>query len=121
MQTIVGVGRCGVDRAWFCSPCLSSVRLHLTFGSFPIPSTHRFVSNRGRKSALAGLWWGGGKGIIVKDPSQITSDVEAEKKKRRLLMKDYGTFLTSLRGCYYTAEDVGVNEGDMNLIFKTTR
>lgn len=69
------------------------------------------------KNALAGLWWGGGKGVIsrpkegdLKDPS-----------RREALFNEYGRFISSLRGCYITAEDVGTNTTDMAHIANETR
>ncbi len=70
-----------------------------------------------RKNALAGLWWGGGKGIILHNPKVDFQDKEA----REYLFKEYGRFVTTLKGCYITAEDVGANTCDMANVFSTTR
>ena len=70
-----------------------------------------------RKNALANLWWGGGKGIMVHNPKNNKSDL----KMREELYKDYGRFITSIKGCYITAEDVGTCEEDMGNIFTQTR
>lgn len=70
-----------------------------------------------RKSALAGLWWGGGKGIIVRRPDAPWQD----PTYRRTLYREYGGFTTSLRGVYITAEDVGSGPADMASVFETTR
>ncbi|MBC8069890.1 MAG: Glu/Leu/Phe/Val dehydrogenase [Deltaproteobacteria bacterium] len=70
-----------------------------------------------RKSALAGLWWGGGKGIIVRQSDASWRD----RAYRHALYRDYGAFTTSLRGCYVTAEDVGTGPDDMASVFETTR
>lgn len=70
-----------------------------------------------RKNALAGLWWGGGKGVIARDPR-----VEDQNPAVRAeIFEDYGKFVSSLRGAYITAEDVGTNETDIANIFKGTR
>lgn len=71
----------------------------------------------GRKNALAGLWWGGGKGVIWRESDQDYKD----RKFRDTLFKEYGEFMTSLNGCYITAEDLGVTVDDMRQIFSTTR
>jgi hypothetical protein len=55
----------------------------------------RLALGMGRKSALAGLWWGGGKGVIA-HPNPLALD----NREREQLMHEYGTFLTSLRGAY---------------------
>lgn len=70
-----------------------------------------------RKNALANLWWGGGKGIMVHNPEYDKSD----PKMREAIYKDYGRFITSINGCYITAEDVGTCEEDMGNIFTQTR
>ena len=70
-----------------------------------------------RKNALANLWWGGGKGIMVHNPKYDKSDA----KMREAIYKDYGRFISSINGCYITAEDVGTCEEDMGNIFTQTR
>ena len=69
------------------------------------------------KNSLAGLWWGGGKGIMIYNPEFDKSDVEI----RNFLYKEYGEFITSLNGAYITAEDVGTSESDMAQVFANTR
>lgn len=69
------------------------------------------------KNALAGLWWGGGKGVMAHNPDVDKHDPEI----REFLYKEYGEFMTSLRGCYVTAEDVGTSVEDMANIFSKTR
>jgi len=71
----------------------------------------------GQKCALAGLWWGGGKGVIARRPDVDHRDVDV----RRRIYTDYGRFLTSLRGCYVAAEDVGTTPEDMAWVHSTTR
>ena len=71
----------------------------------------------GRKNALAGLFWGGGKGVIA-DPGGDRARDPAFRKK---LYREYGAFVSSLRGCYVTAEDVGATPADMAEVFRTTR
>lgn len=70
-----------------------------------------------RKNALAGLWWGGGKGIVVRREGADWRD----PAYRRTLYREYGEFTTSLRGVYITAEDVGTTPPDMASVFETTR
>lgn len=71
----------------------------------------------GRKNALAGLWWGGGKGI-VSPPAGL--DV-TRPESRRALFRDYGDFVSSLRGIYVTAEDAGTMPEDVSEVFRRTR
>lgn len=77
----------------------------------------RLSLGMGRKSALAGLWWGGGKGIIHQTDEIATQNTSA----RRAVYHDFGQFLTSLRGCYIGAEDVGTVPSDMANVFERTR
>ncbi len=77
----------------------------------------RLGRRMGRKNALAGLWWGGGKGVIAR-PSE---DQHKNRAYRNTLYREYGAFITSLRGCYVTAEDAGTTAPDMAEIFRTTR
>lgn len=76
-----------------------------------------------RKNALAGLWWGGGKGIIAvtealkKEPEIF----EVGSPRRNALFEAYGRFVASLNGVYYTAEDIGTKTADMNAILRTNR
>ncbi|MFH1194192.1 MAG: Glu/Leu/Phe/Val dehydrogenase dimerization domain-containing protein [bacterium] len=69
------------------------------------------------KNALAGLWWGGGKGVMSHNPDTDKFSPEI----REYLYKEYGKLMTSLQGCYVTAEDVGTNVSDMANIFSNTR
>ena len=70
-----------------------------------------------RKNSTAGLWWGGGKGII----SQVPGDAHADPDYRSSLYRAYGAFISSLRGCYVTAEDAGTSPLDMEDVYRTTR
>jgi leucine dehydrogenase len=70
-----------------------------------------------RKNALAGLWWGGGKGVMARN-----SDVDRDDRGvRDSLYREYGELMTAVHGCYVTAEDVGTSVEDMARIFATTR
>jgi glutamate dehydrogenase/leucine dehydrogenase len=77
----------------------------------------RLARGMTHKNALAGLWWGGGKGVMAMGTGQD----ESNPVVRRRIYEEYGEFMTSLRGCYVTAEDVGTSVGDMAAIFSKTR
>ncbi len=68
-----------------------------------------------RKNALAGLWWGGGKGLIA------GSESPPDDHSRRILYREYGDFVSSLGGCYVTAEDAGTRPQDVATVFERTR
>jgi len=63
------------------------------------------------KAAAAGLDLGGGKAVILGDP---TTD------KSEALLRAYGRFVDGLGGRYLTAEDVGTTQADMDLIRRET-
>jgi leucine dehydrogenase len=101
------------------------------------------------KNALAGLWHGGGKGVMAKNSGcyqQIDHEREAKAlhgnancsthgggnsndddgdmellDMRKLIFEEYGEFISRLHGAYVTAEDVGVTERDMRAVFSRTR
>ncbi len=64
------------------------------------------------KNALAGLDHGGGKAVILGDPS---------RDKTPELLRAYGRFVESLGGRYVTACDVGTYVADMDVVSETTR
>ena len=59
------------------------------------------------KNALADLDLGGGKAVIIGDPTTIKSEG---------LLRAYGRFVQSLNGRYFTACDVGTFSEDMDVI-----
>src|SRR5687768_2991150 len=63
------------------------------------------------KNAVAGLNLGGGKAVIIGDPS---------KDKSEALFRAFGRFVNSLNGRYITAEDVGIDVNDMEWVFRET-
>jgi leucine dehydrogenase len=77
----------------------------------------RLAKGMTHKNALAGLWWGGGKGVMVHNPDYNKED----KHYREYVYTEYGKLLTAIKGCYVTAEDVGTSVDDMENIYKTTR
>lgn len=70
-----------------------------------------------RKNGAAGLWWGGGKGLIAR----VADDAHSHPEYRSSLYRGYGSFVSSLRGCYVTAEDAGTNPLDMEDVYRATR
>jgi len=63
------------------------------------------------KASVAGLNLGGGKAVIIGDPTQDKSEA---------LFRSYGRFLESLNGRYITAEDVNITVEDIEHIFIET-
>ncbi|MBF4768663.1 Glu/Leu/Phe/Val dehydrogenase [Nocardioides agariphilus] len=64
------------------------------------------------KNALAGLDLGGGKAVIIGDPSTDKSEE---------LLRAYGRFVQSLNGRYLTACDVGTYSVDMDVVARESR
>jgi leucine dehydrogenase len=64
------------------------------------------------KSAAAGLPLGGGKGLIVADPTT---------EKTEAMLRSYGRFVDTLGGRYITTEDVGASAKDMEWISYETK
>jgi leucine dehydrogenase len=64
------------------------------------------------KNAAAGLRLGGGKAVIIGDPSKL---------KSRDFFYVYGKFIDSLGGKYYTAEDVNIGASDVAMINEATK
>jgi leucine dehydrogenase len=63
------------------------------------------------KAAITGLNIGGGKAVIMGD---------AKTQKTPELMRKFGEFVHSLSGRYITAEDVGMETSDMDLVRDVT-
>lgn len=77
----------------------------------------RLAMGMTHKNALAGLWWGGGKGVMARNPAVDRDDPDV----RADLYREYGELMTSIGGCYVTAEDVGTCVTDMAAVFERTR
>ncbi|MEL7448956.1 MAG: Glu/Leu/Phe/Val dehydrogenase dimerization domain-containing protein [Pseudomonadota bacterium] len=77
----------------------------------------RLSRGMGQKNSLAGLWWGGGKGVIARQAGKDHRD----PLLRKAIYNDYGRFVSGLCGVYVTAEDVGTTPQDMANVFQTTR
>ncbi|KAJ3323480.1 hypothetical protein HDV06_001757 [Boothiomyces sp. JEL0866] len=80
----------------------------------------RLAKGMGHKNALAGIWWGGGKGVMARNTGKGLLPADDELS-RKIAYEEYGEFMSSLHGCYVTAEDVGTNVDDMKAIFSKTR
>lgn len=61
------------------------------------------------KCAIAKVSHGGAKGVIIADP---------RKDKTEKLLKAYAERVNSLKGKFYTGEDVGITQEDVNIMLK---
>ncbi|HOP20287.1 MAG TPA: Glu/Leu/Phe/Val dehydrogenase dimerization domain-containing protein, partial [Amphiplicatus sp.] len=59
------------------------------------------------KNALAGVPFGGGKAVIIADP---------KTDKTPEMFRAFGKALNTFEGLYYTAEDSGVSEHDLEIV-----
>lgn len=93
-------------------PGLGGVRMW-PFESFEEAMTDALRLSRGMtyKAASAGLNLGGGKAVIIGD---------SKTDKSEELFRCFGRFVDSLGGLYITAEDVGTDMEDMELIHTET-
>jgi len=73
----------------------------------------RLAHGMSRKNALAGLWWGGGKGVIACERDAV----ERDPGLRRTLYQEYGAFVAGLGGAFVAAEDVGTRPEDVAVVF----
>lgn len=64
------------------------------------------------KNALGGIPFGGGKAVIIADP---------KTEKTPAMMRAFGRAVESLGGLYYTAEDSGVTEHDLEIVREVTK
>lgn len=64
------------------------------------------------KNALGGIPFGGGKAVIIADP---------RKDKTPEMFRAFGEALNEMGGLYYTAEDSGVSEHDLEIVRTVTK
>jgi valine dehydrogenase (NAD+) len=121
----------GHEQVVFCSDPGSGLRAVIAIYStalgpalggtrfYPYPSEDAAVADAlalskamAYKNSLAGLDLGGGKGVIIGDP---TTD------KTEALLRAYGRFVEALGGRYLTACDVGTYNADLDVVARETR
>ena len=71
----------------------------------------RLSRGMSHKNAAAGLDFGGGKSVIIADPSQ----------KTEAMFEAFGEAMNALNGCYITAEDVNTDCDDALIIARKTK
>ena len=93
-------------------PALGGVRMW-PYASFEEAMRDVLRLSRGMtyKAAAAGLNLGGGKAVIIADP---------KKDKSEALFRCFGQYVQSLGGLYITAEDVGIDVQDCEVILTET-
>ena len=93
-------------------PALGGVRMrHYADEADAVRDVLRLSRTMTYKNALAGLNIGGGKAVILGDPK--TDKTEA-------LFRAFGRAVDALGGRYITAEDVGTDVNDMELVYLET-
>jgi leucine dehydrogenase len=131
MEIFEQIGTMGHERVLICSnpdvglkaiiavhsttlgPGLGGVRMW-KYGSDEEAMTDALRLSRGMtyKAAAAGLNLGGGKAVIIGD---------SKTQKSEALFRAFGRYVDSLGGLYITAEDVGTDMEDMEIILSETR
>ncbi|MEM9669788.1 MAG: Glu/Leu/Phe/Val dehydrogenase dimerization domain-containing protein [Pseudomonadota bacterium] len=81
-------------------------------GKAMVTDVLRLAQGMSYKNAMAGLPLGGGKAVIWGDP---------HKDKSPELFRAFGRAVESLRGKYWTAEDVGLSPGDLAAAAEETK
>ena len=131
MSVFDAIGERGHEEVVFGTDLVSGLRTIIAIHStalgpalggtrfFPYPSEAEALEDVLRlsgamslKAAAAGLDLGGGKAVIIGDH---------RKMKSERLWRAYGRVVDSLQGRYITAEDVGTDAYDMELIRRETR
>lgn len=92
-----------------CGGC--RVRPYETFDA-ALDDVKRLSRGMTFKNALGGIPFGGGKAVIIADP---------KTQKTPEMMRAFGRAVDSLGGLYYTAEDSGVSEHDMEIVRSVTK
>lgn len=78
------------------------------------------------KNATGDIWEGGAKSVIVPFSSNVFTNLMEEKAEardeigptRQKLWKNFGEFISSLKGLYLVGEDVNLNSADMACILQ---
>lgn len=92
-----------------CGGC--RIRPYASFGE-GLEDAKRLSRGMTFKNALGGIPFGGGKAVIFADP---------RKDKTPELLHAFGRAVESLGGLYYTAEDSGVTEDDIQTMREVTQ
>jgi leucine dehydrogenase len=93
-------------------PALGGVRMW-PYASWQeaLTDVKRLAQGMTYKSAVADTGLGGGKAVIIGDPKRL---------KSAPLLRAMGRFIHTFNGTYMAAEDVGMNESDMEVIREET-
>lgn len=95
-----------------CGPSLGGIRMAgYADRDAALHDVLRLSHAMSRKNALAGLALGGGKAVILGDPS---------RDKSPDLMRSMGELIASLDGTYLAAEDAGICPADIDVIAEVT-
>ena len=77
-----------------------------------------------RKNAIADIWEGGAKSVIVPYSTEVFSELMSQQAENRSLIgphreqlwANFGGLVASLHGLYLVGEDVNLNSADMSCI-----
>lgn len=105
-STVLGPALGGTRMSLYADPSLTGAAAYAHSGAAAYADALRLSRAMTYKNSLAGLDHGGGKGVIIADPSAKTTAI----------LHAYGRLVASLRGDYVTAGDVGVSVHDMDTI-----
>jgi leucine dehydrogenase len=104
-----------IHRGGIIAPAFGATRfLHYENEAAAARDALRLARTMSYKSALAGLPYGGGKGVIMAPNKRITP-----AKKLEILVQ-YAKHLNYFRGSFITGTDVGVNQRELDVMHKQT-
>ncbi len=106
-------GYIAIHRGGISRPAFGATRLwYYNYEIEALRDTLKLSKMMSYKAALAGLRYGGGKGVIISSPTSL--------KNKNLLLKSYARRVNYLGGNFITGTDVGLNKRDLKLMLKET-
>lgn len=109
-------GYIAIHRGGIARPAFGATRLwHYNSESEALKDVLRLSKIMSYKAALAGLKYGGAKGVIIASPTTRTS-----QKNKNLLLRSYAQRVNYLGGNFITGTDAGLNLQDLKVMQKET-
>ncbi|MFC1598113.1 Glu/Leu/Phe/Val dehydrogenase [Patescibacteria group bacterium] len=96
-----------------CGPAVGGTRMYpYASDTEALADALRLSEAMTYKCALAGVPYGGGKAVIIGDP---------EKDKSEALLRAYARKVNELKGSFFTGEDVGLSEDDVQVMLTESK
>ncbi len=105
-----------IHRGGILAPAFGATRfLHYENESAAARDALRLARTMSYKSAIAGLPYGGAKGVIMAPVRTLSS------LKKMAILRQYATHLNYFRGAFITGTDVGINKKELDAMHRNTR